>query len=769
MKKLFALLFCFTCLVSVRGQWVSTVAGVLETPGFNDGVPLSARFYNPHGIAVDSTGTVYIADRYNHTIRKFSPNDNTVTTLAGKAGQTGATDGVGSTARFNEPWGLCVSPGGVVYVADTKNNKIRKVMPDGTVSTVAGTGNYGTTNGAGAVSTFGNPTGIEIDANGNLYVADHLTHIIRKITPNGLVTTLAGFPYIPGDEDGTGADAQFWRPYGLTLDNQGNILVADEWNHKIRKVTPAGVVTTVAGIGTVGIANGPLDEATFNYPWDMTVDAAGNIYVADGYNYVIRKISPDGSVSSLAGKPQLSGGVDGEGADASFSGATAVAYCSKTNSLYVGDAYNHLIRNITLNGQQPTPTVSVSSTGGKTNFCEGNQIQIKASPANYSIYRFYLNGSLVQESSSPNFSTDLLEIGTHTITLEADFLGETLLSNIITINVFPIPEPTISAVGPLNFFEGDSVVLLAIGTGSFHWSNGATGQAITVFNSGIFYVEETQNGCTGLSEDVVVDVTDLPDTVSVQVDGGTVLCPGKTTRLISSANTGNQWMKDGWAIPGATGQTLAVWQPGQYQVQVTDPQTNISTLSQPVVIDISAPIDFGFEATPRQARVGDEIKLKVTGASQLVNFTWDFGNPDAGSENVSTLAQPSVYYDAPGNYTIRLAVVNAAGCRDTLTKPNYIQIFEEDVAQDLFIPTAFTPNGDGNNDIFRVRGRLTGNFYMGVFNQWGEEIFVSQNADTGWDGTRNGQPVHSGTYVYLVKLNTPGGPKQLTGHITLLR
>ena len=768
MKNLFALLFCFTCIVSAQGQWVSTVAGVLETPGFNDGPPLSARFYNPHGIAVDSSGTVYIADRYNHTIRKFSPANNAVTTLAGKAGQIGATDGVGDAARFNEPWGLCATPGGIVYVADTKNNKIRKILPDGTVSTVAGTGNFGTTNGAGTSSNFGNPTGIEVDAAGNLYVADHLTHIIRKITPNGLVTTIAGFPYIPGDQDGVGTDAQFWRPYGLTLDNQGNILVADEWNHKIRKVTPAGVVTTVAGAGVVGITNGAASDATFNYPWDMTVDTWGNIYVADGYNYVIRKIATDGTVSSLAGKPQLSGGADGEGADASFSGATAVAWCAKSNSIFVGDAYNHLIRNILLDGQ-PSPTVSLASVGGKTNYCEGENIQVKASPTNYSSYRFYLNGSLVQESSSPNFSTNLLEIGTHTITLEADFLGETLLSNIITINVYPNPQPSISAVGPLTFFEGDSVVLLAIGTGSFLWSNGATSQAITVFDSGIFYVEETLNGCTGISEDVVVDVTALPDTVSIQINGTAVLCPGKTTRLVSSANTGNQWMKDGWAISGATGQTLDVTEAGLYQVQVTDTQTNISTFSGSVEIQVSAPINFNFEANPRQAKPGDEIKLKITGSSQLANFSWDFGNPAAGSDNFSVLQQPVIYYDAPGGYSIRLAVADGSGCQDTLVKPNFIQIFDEAVTGDLFIPTAFTPNGDGTNDVFRVRGTITGDFYMGVFNQWGEEIFVSENADSGWNGTRNGQPVHSGTYVYFVKLNTADGPKQLTGHITLLR
>ena len=237
--KFLFLSICLFFSATTAAQLVSTVAGVLETPGFNNGQALSSRFFNPHGIAVDGVGNIYVADRYNHTIRKITV-DGMVTTLAGKAGFSGGQDGQGEVARFNEPWGLCVSAEGVVYVADTKNNKIRKIDAAGNVKTIAGTGNFGSSNAQGLAATFGEPTGIELDAFGNLYVADHLTHIIRKIDNRGIVTTIAGIPYIPGDSDGFGREAQFWRPYGLTIDNEGNILVADEWNHKIRKVTPQG-------------------------------------------------------------------------------------------------------------------------------------------------------------------------------------------------------------------------------------------------------------------------------------------------------------------------------------------------------------------------------------------------------------------------------------------------------------------------------------------------------------------------------------------------
>ena len=201
------------------------------------------------------------------------------------------------------------------------------------VTTFAGSGNYGTSNGLGTAATFGNPTGIECDDQGNLYVADHLTHIIRKIDPIGFVSTLAGKPYQMGDADGMGNQASFRRPYGLTLDDDENILVADEWNHKIRRITPEGMVSTVAGTGEIGHQNGIALTSEFNYPWDMTVDSLGNIFVADGYNYIVRKITPEGQVSTYAGSLEVTGATDGEGTNATFSGATAIDYSPVTKEL----------------------------------------------------------------------------------------------------------------------------------------------------------------------------------------------------------------------------------------------------------------------------------------------------------------------------------------------------------------------------------------------------------------------------------------------------
>ena len=769
MKKYLLILTCLMGLGRAKAQWVATVAGVLETPGFNDGPALSARFYNSHGIGVDAEGKVYVADRYNHTVRVFDPATGLVSTLAGKALQPGSTDGVGEAARFNEPWGLCVTPDGVVYVADTKNNKIRKVLPDGTVSTVAGTGNFGSSNGPAPAATFGNPTGIEIDADGNIYVADHLTHIIRKISNAGIVSTIAGIPYIPGNLDGTGSAAQFWRPYGLTLDNEGNLLVADEWNHKIRRVTPDGVVTTVAGNGQIALVDGPAQTASFNYPWDMTVDPAGNIYVADGYNYVIRKIDTNGSVSTLAGNPQTSGGTDGQGPQASFSGATAIAWSVSSASLFVGDAYNHLVREITLDNV-PDPTLSIYNVSGTTQLCEGDLFNIQANPNIYEVYRFYHNGQLVQEDFASGFSTQQLEIGEHTFYAEADYQGQTLTSNTITVTVVPTPQPEISAVGPLTFYEGDSVILIATGTGEYLWSTGATTASITVMDPGTYFVELTNNGCTGISQEVIVEVIPLPGGVTVVVEGKTTLCKGESTRLVSSATQGNQWLKDGWTMEGETGQFLNVTLEGVYQVQVTDPATGITTLSNEVEIKVATTPNFDFLATPLSGNPGEEVSFEITGQDLPASFKWDFGDPASGDNNESETANPVHIYQQPGSYSIGLLVTDASGCEHEIIKNNYIKIGEVPVVvEGLFIPNAFTPNNDGENDIFRVRGYSGGPFYMAVFNQWGELLYESDDPLSGWDGTRNLLPVHNGTYVYLVKTQTPDGPRQLTGHITLLR
>ncbi|MDC1142129.1 hypothetical protein OAU50_03485 [Planctomycetota bacterium] len=242
-------------------------------------------------------------DAINHTVRKIDPA-GLVSTLAGSAGAYGTADGIGAAARFQSPRGVAVDVSGNVYVADTVNHTIRKITPTGVVSTLAGTaGATGGADGIGAAARFTSPFGVAADTSGNVYVADTGNNVIRKIAPGGVVSTLAGTAGASGSADGTGAAARFASPFRISVDSSGNLYVADKDNHTIRKIDPAGVVSTLAGTaGLAGSADGNGAAARFNNPNDIAFDASGNFYVVDAGNHSIRKCVPTLAVSAVIDK-----------------------------------------------------------------------------------------------------------------------------------------------------------------------------------------------------------------------------------------------------------------------------------------------------------------------------------------------------------------------------------------------------------------------------------------------------------------------------------
>jgi sugar lactone lactonase YvrE len=316
-----------------------TPGGVVTTlAGSSSVVPLNS----PFGVAADAAGNVYVADRQNHVIRKIVPG-GTMTTLAGELGVPGNSDGAGSAAHFSEPAGVTVAGDGFIYVADALNHTIRKISSAGVVATFAGqAGTAGWLDApVGTNARFCWPSGLVADAANNLYVADTANERIRMITPGGAVTTLAGNG-TPGSTDGLGAAAQFSHPEGITFDGT-NLYVADTLNFVVRKVTLAGNVTTVAGkAGFSGFSAGTGSAARFNFPEGVAADAAGNVYVADGGNCLLRKITPAGVVSTLAGQGNDSGFVDGVGSVARFDYPTGIAVVG--TSIYIADKYNNAIR-----------------------------------------------------------------------------------------------------------------------------------------------------------------------------------------------------------------------------------------------------------------------------------------------------------------------------------------------------------------------------------------------------------------------------------------
>ncbi len=376
-------------------------------------------FWWPSDVAADGAGNVYVADMTSHDIRKIAASGE-VTTLAG--GRYGTADGNGAAANFFYPNGVATDRVGNVYVADTYNHTIRKITPAGDVSTLAGI-RYGSTDGVGTQALFGvqctykvwpgglfNVTrycssfrdGVAADAAGNVYVADYYNQTIRKITPAGQVSTLAGLTGQAGSDDGVGAQVRFAGPsaiaadragdlyvidsngirkvtpsgavstlirgyggYDLAADDAGNLYISDTDQHVIRKLTPAGEVTTFAGVpGTNGSADGLGSEARFSRPWGISTDSAGNVFVADSGNSTIRKITPNGEVSTLAGVPGDSGSADGTGAQARFSSLGELAVDSRGN-VYVADTTNQTIRKVTPTGEVST-LVGVAGRRGFT-------------------------------------------------------------------------------------------------------------------------------------------------------------------------------------------------------------------------------------------------------------------------------------------------------------------------------------------------------------------------------------------------------------------
>jgi sugar lactone lactonase YvrE len=294
---------------------------------------VAATFNYTSGIATDSTGNIYVANAHN-TILKITPA-GLVMTFAGKPDTRGHADGIDSAATFIYPISIATDSAANVYVADKVNNTIRKITPAGAVSTLAGTaGVSGHADGIGAQASFSGPVGVANDSEGNVYVADYGNNTIRKITPNGAVTTFAGTAGVAGNADGVGANASFTSPYAIATDSAGNVFVAEMPSHTIRKITPAGVVTTLAGkAGEPGRADGIGSEASFTFIRGIAADKAGNVYVADYGNNTIRKVTPAGVVTTIAGKAGESAEFDGIGSAARFSQPVAVATDSAGNVL----------------------------------------------------------------------------------------------------------------------------------------------------------------------------------------------------------------------------------------------------------------------------------------------------------------------------------------------------------------------------------------------------------------------------------------------------
>lgn len=382
-------------------------------PGSNDGTGSAAHFYNPYGVALDSSGNVYVADMKNHVIRKVTPA-GVVTTIAGTAGSFGTTDATGADARFNFPTGVAVGSGGDVYVADSNNNTIRKITTAGVVTTLAGeAGSDGSENGTGTSALFNQPYGIAIDGSGNLFVADFGNNLIRKVTSAGVVTIVAGTPgtstatsvtgapAAPGHADGPAANASFKGPTGIAVDGSGNLYIADSGNDTIRMISSGGTVSTLAGTaGAPGSTDGTGAAARFNAPRGVAVDGSGNVYVADGGNSSVRKITPAGVVTTLAGSPGSFANVEGTGAAAIFDSPAGIAVDSSGN-LYVSEELGDVISK---GAAATTSAPVITGQPSGQSIASGTTVVFNAAATGLPApaYQWYFNGGALAGATGAN-------------------------------------------------------------------------------------------------------------------------------------------------------------------------------------------------------------------------------------------------------------------------------------------------------------------------------------------------------------------------------
>lgn len=346
--------------ITLSGE-VSTVAGTSRIPGAADGPAGQASFNYPAGIAVDSENRIHVADSGNHTIRRISP-EGFVCTFAGLAGAYGSEDGPANTARFSNPTDVCITSDGSVCVTDSSNNTIRRISTTGEVSTIAGlAGVEGTSDGAGATARFAYPMALKSNSDGNFIVADSGNHMIRILTPDGLVTSVAGAAGLDGFAGGLGNAARFSYPQGIAIHPvTGEITVGDSWNHALRTVTPEGITSTLAG-GPLqtGTGDGIGTTARFSSPSAMLALPDGGVVVTDSGNHTIRSISAAGETRTIAGIPRVAGSTNGNATSATFSSPAGITV-NATGDFFITDRGNKMIRKLSSTGAVSTHAVSPS-------------------------------------------------------------------------------------------------------------------------------------------------------------------------------------------------------------------------------------------------------------------------------------------------------------------------------------------------------------------------------------------------------------------------
>ncbi len=521
-----------------------------STPGgtWSSSNPAIASIGATTGLAIGvSAGTVTITYTLptgcinTTTLNVFPYAGMTISTIAGNG--TAGFSGDGSSAlaaSLNTPYGVSQDASGNFYIADTYNNRIRKVSTSGTITTIAGTGTPGSAGDGGPASSaqLNAPLSIVFDVNGNLYFADQVNHKVRKISTSGIISTIAGTGTAGFFGDGGAAtSAKLNYPTGLAVDASGSVFIADQYNHRVRKVDPSGIISTVAGTGTGGYTGDGLAATLegLNNPDGVAVDGAGNLYIADYSNFRVRKVNTSGIISTIAGSTSGYGGDGGPAVSAGFTGPFGVSV-DAVNNIFISDYTNHRVRKINTsgfistiagNGTAGFSGDACNSTSGMLNnpahlFIDGSANIFIADRSNQRIRKVSynhaprFNGGHVQISSVCQNSTDSL----------SSLLAITDIDN-------GQGETWSALLGPLH------------GTLASYYTSTSTGGSVSPV--GLFYapfigytgpdsIRVVITDCSGGSDTTLIRITVTPPPSSIL--GTTNVCPGLTTTFTDPVGSG---------------------------------------------------------------------------------------------------------------------------------------------------------------------------------------------------------------------------------------
>lgn len=698
---------------------VSTFAGVDQLAGYVDATGTNAKFTNLWGIDIDASGNLYVADNASPTrIRKITPA-GVVTTLAGGSNNP-AADGTGSAAGFNNVAGLSVAPSGNIFAGDLNNHSIRQITPGGTVTTFAGTG----------INNFG-PAGVATDQFGNIFVADQQNNLVREIMTAG--------------STGTVISPVFRNPSDLDFDQSGNIYVADKGNNVISEINTSGVVTTYAGAGFAGLINGPRATAQFNQPSALAVDPVNDIYIADAHNQVIRMINQSGLVVPVAGNNLIKLSRDGVGGEADFDNVLGLVYSH--GALFATDqtcVRKIIVTGYTIDKSLPNGLIFDSTTG-----------IISGTPTDPSPATIY---TITGYNEGGNYSTTV----TITVILPVPVITYPT-PEVYTVNTPITPLVPTNTGGAAASYAVDQPLpagltldpVTGIISGTPTVVSPATDYKITATNAG-------GTGSFTINITVVAKVQ-IPQTITFNP------IPTKT---YGDADFDPGALSTNNAIPIIyTSDNAAIATIVNGNIHITGAGTANITASQAGNADFTAATPVTEELTVNKAlltiTVQNETRVYgVPNPEFIITYTgFVYGETKAQLIAPAIATTTATEASPPGQYPIN---ISGEMSNNYAFNPIPGTLTIVAVAPTIVIPNAFTPNGDGYNDLWDIP-TLAGypQCMVSIYNRYGGLIYQSRGYPRAWDGTYHGSQLPTGTYYYIIDLKN--GTPPLSGYVAVIR